>query len=134
MVDAVDASAVAGSVGVDAVGGGAPCAAGLFEPLLVTISCFKISWFLGVICSPEAGSWKEVGEDCAGLPSEMELVRLASFLLAASTLFTFSSCCCCCSRASCFTRILVANSSRDMFDVADDTDKLFRLQRKYLLI
>ena len=56
----------------------------------------------------------------------MELVRLASFLLAASTLFTLSSCCC--SLASCFTLILAANSSRDMLDVADDTDRLLRLQ------
>ena len=59
----------------------------------------------------------------------MELVRLASFLLAASTLFTLSSCCTC-SLASCFTRILAANSSRDMLDVADDTDRLLRLQVK----
>ena len=57
----------------------------------------------------------------------MELVRLASFLLAASTLLLPS---CCCSLASCFTLIRAANSSLDMLDVADDTDKLLRLQKQ----
>ena len=63
------------------------------------------------------------------MPSEMELVRLASFLLAASTLLLPLSSCCC-SLASCFTLIRAANSSLDMLDVADDTDKLLRLQKQ----
>ena len=63
------------------------------------------------------------------MPSEMELVRLASFLLAASTLLLPASSCCC-SLASCFTLIRAANSSLDMLDVADDTDKLLRLQKQ----
>merc|ERR1719319_190270 len=103
--------------------------------VLDTINCFRISWFLALIWSMEAcggwgawawywgGAWEGAGASLF-FPREMELVRLASFLLAASTLLVSS---CCCSLASCFTRILAASSSRDMEDVAELTERCDRL-------